>query len=247
MRRGQRGLGAFPHLVRADALLGAERQHDVDVVEAEDCERLVHHVDEGRHLALHLIGPAEDMRVVLGEAAHPSQAVGDAGPFVSVEPPEVGETHRQVAVRVQRRAVDQRVAGAVHRLHPELALVDLDEEHVLLVVLVVPRAPPQARLEDLRRHDLLVPVALVQLPDVVDEEVVEDRPLGQEKRARGRGGVEHEQFELAPNLPVVALGGLLQHLDVLAQGVLRLERRPVDALEHGVALVAAPIGPRYVE
>jgi hypothetical protein len=54
--------------------------------------------------------------------------------------------------------------------------------------------------------------------------------------------VEVEQVELAAELAVVALLGLLQHRQVLLQVVLAGPGRAVDALQHLVAVVAAPVG-----
>ena len=54
--------------------------------------------------------------------------------------------------------------------------------------------------------------------------------------------VEVEQVEFAAELAVVALLGLLEHLQVLLQFVLRRPGRAVDALQHLVAVVAAPVG-----
>ena len=83
-RLAQRVLGAIPGLVGAEALVGAERELDRDVVEAEvlvDRERLP--VERG-HLRLDLLLGAEDVAVVLGEAAHPHDAVQRARRLVAM-------------------------------------------------------------------------------------------------------------------------------------------------------------------
>ena len=53
---------------------------------------------------------------------------------------------------------------------------------------------------------------------------------------------EAEQVELGAELAVVAPLGLLQLVQVGGQRLLRLPRRPVDALELLALLVAAPVG-----
>jgi hypothetical protein len=54
--------------------------------------------------------------------------------------------------------------------------------------------------------------------------------------------VDVEQVQLAAQLAVVALFGLFQHVQVLRQLVLAGPGRAVDALQHLVAVVAAPVG-----
>ena len=62
-----------------------------------------------------------------------------------------------------------------------------------------------------------------------------------EKRARGRLRMKAEEIELAAELPVVAPLRLLEEGEMLAQLLRRGERGAVDALQHLVALVAAPV------
>ncbi len=73
----------------------------------------------GRHL---LVG-AEDMRVVLREAAHAHQAMQRAGRLVAMDVAEFRKADRQFAVGLQAMLEDLDVAGAVHRLQREDALV----------------------------------------------------------------------------------------------------------------------------
>ena len=53
--------------------------------------------------------------------------------------------------------------------------------------------------------------------------------------------MEHDQVELAAELPVVALLRLLEAIEVLVEIVLLEPRRAVDALQHLPLLVAAPV------
>ena len=118
------------------------------------------------------------------------------------------------------------------------------EVHVLAVVREVPARLEQASIEDLRRDDLFVAVVDVELADELDELVVDERAARQEERHRRRPLVEHEELELLAELSVVARARLLEHLQVRVELLLRRERRAVDALEHRVALVAAPVRAR---
>src|SRR5262249_52421241 len=76
----------------------------------------------------------------------------------------------------------------------------------------------------------------------VREHLVEDGPLRAPERC-ARGLLEElEQVQLATKLPVVALLRLLLLLHPGVEILLVEEGRAVDALEHRVAVVAAPVG-----
>ena len=59
--------------------------------------------------------------------------------------------------------------------------------------------------------------------------------------------VDGKQVELAPQRSVVAPAGFFQPLQMRVQRALRLERRPVDALQHRAILVPAPVRARHVQ
>ena len=241
-RRGERLLGEVPVLEGPHELLGAGREGDLHVGEAERAVDLVDEVDEAVHLRRHLLERHEQVTVVLTEGPDAGQPLGHPGPLVAVEPPEVGVAHRQVAVGESLLREHQEVARAVHRLHAVLPLVRHREEHVLVVVLVVPRALEELHVVDLRGHDLRVPVLRVEAPHVVDEEGVDGRPLREEERRGRRPRVEEVEPQLLAELAVVAGPGLLHPLEVLVQLLLGEERGAVDPLEHRVPLVALPVG-----
>ena len=116
------------------------------------------HANDAANLVVHLLGRAEDVRVVLAKRSHAGQPVHGAGPLVAVQSAEIREPHRQIAIRAKIFAVDEAVRRTVHRLHGEVATFDLREVHVVLVVIVVARTVPQIALENLRRDDLVVAV-----------------------------------------------------------------------------------------
>jgi hypothetical protein len=91
----------------------------------------------------------------------------------------------------------------------------------------------------------------VALSAVVLHELAHDGALGVPDGEAGTQLVgEGEQVELVGEATVVALLGLLEHGEVLVELGLGLPGRAVDALEHGVALVAPPVGagdPRELE
>ena len=204
------------------------------------CRASSRHADD---LVLDLVVGAEDMGVVLGDVDDAQQAVERAGRLVAVHEPLLGEPHRQVAVAAPGRLVDLDVARAVHRLHAQRPAVLLGEEHVLAVLVPVAGAAPDVDRVDDRRAHLAVAAILVQLAPEPGQLVPDHHPSRvPERRPRGDlGGVE--EVELAADAAVVAAAGLLQQPQVLVQVGLLEERGAVDAGEHRLVRVAAPVRP----
>src|SRR5262249_58396247 len=161
-------------------------------------------------LRLHLVEAAEHVGVVLRELAHAEQTRERARALVAMQPPDVGEAQRKVAIGTQRVPIDQRRLRAVHRLEAKQLLLGLYEEHVLAVIIPVPRLLPQLLVDEDRRGDLLIPRGV----EILAHEALElahDRPAARQPDRRPRRDlVEDEEVELAPELAVVALLGLLQ-------------------------------------
>lgn len=97
-------------------------------------------------------------------------------------------------------------------------------------------------LGGVRRVDELVALLLVAAARVVLHGPADDAALGVEDGEAGADLVgEGEQVQLAAEAAVVALGGLLQELQVRLELVLGGPGGAVDALEHGVLLAAPPV------
>ncbi len=142
---------------------------------------------------------------------------------------------------------DLHVARAVHRLQCEPALVlglvagRLRREHVLAVPAPVAGGLPQGLVEDLRRVHLGV-VAL-QAAAHVGDQLLEDRPaLGVPEHHARSLLLEMEQVHLPAEPAVVAALGLLQPMEVAVEVLLRGPGGAVDARQHRVVGIAAPIG-----
>ena len=240
----------IPHLVGADALLRPRREFYREfAVEAEirigrqdqivDLEALVRELRFG----------AEHMRVVLRKAAHAHQAVHRARRLIAMHHAEFGQTQRQVAIALQAVLEDLHMAGAVHRLQRKPALVlglvagRLRREHVLAVPVPMARGLPQRLVEDLRRVDLAV-IAGQAAAHIGDQRLEDGPALGVPEHHAGAFFLEVKQIELAAELAVVALLGFLDLLQIEVEVFLLRERRAVDARQHRIVAVAAPIGAR---
>ena len=156
----------------------------------------------------------------------------------------LGHPQRQLAVAVGAVGVERAVARAVHRLQPELAVLGLEREHVLAVLLPVPRGDPQLLVVDLRRADLDVAALAVLAAAQILEHVPDHHPLGVPERRSRRDVGEVEQVELRPEPAVVALLRLLEPLEMRVEIALLEESGAVDPGQLRVLLVAAPVGAR---
>ncbi len=103
-------------------------------------------------------------------------------------------------------------------------------------------ALPQLAAQDHRGADLLVAGPYVLGAPEVDHGVPQAHALGVEEREAGALLVEAEEVEVAADAAVVALAGQLERLEVRRQLFLAREGGAVDAREHRVLLVAAPVG-----
>ncbi len=242
----QRLGGHLPVLVRADGLAGRlGRQLEVELVEAVVAQQVEDEVHRADELGVHLLAGAEDVRVVLGHAPHAGQALQHARLLVAVDRAELEEPHRQLAVGALVALVHEDVERAVHRLEVVLLpAVELHRRvHALGEPVQVARLLEERALGDVGRVDELVARLHVALPRVLLHQAADGPALGVEDgEARADLLGEAEEVELGPELAVVAPLGLLQLVQVGGQRLLGLPGRPVNALELGALLVAAPVG-----
>jgi hypothetical protein len=104
-----------------------------------------------------LRGQAEQVGVVLREAAHAEESVQSAGSLVAVYRAQLGPAQGQVAVGLGAVLVEQAVEGAVHGLDLVLVALHLHGlEHVVAVEVEVARGLPQVQVRDVRSVQELV-------------------------------------------------------------------------------------------
>ena len=136
-RVAQALFGLVPNFVRTGTLFGAQREFDADVFKAELFVNLHGQLVEYTGFFGDLVFGAEDVGVVLHEAAYAHQAVQRAGRLVAVAGAEFGQAHGQVAVGAQAVVEHLHVAGAVHRFDGIGAFFRFGNEHVFVVVFPV--------------------------------------------------------------------------------------------------------------
>ena len=202
-----------------------------------------HHIGE---FFLDLGLGAEDVGVVQRHGAHPAQSANDPRFLVAVHRSQFGDADRQIAVAVPFRRIDENVVRAVHGTKNEVFVFQLHErEHVVLVMRPVAGGLVQLLLGQVRRIDVLVPVAAFFLGNVGLEFAADGSALGQPQRQPGADEfIAGEQLQLAAKATMVPLTSLLQAPQVIVEAGLVFEYRAVDAGEHGVALVTPASTPR---
>ena len=183
------------------------------------------------------------MRIVLGERAHAHETVQRARRLVTVHLAELGITDGQITVAAQALAEDLHMAGAVHRLDGVDTVVGcLRREHVLAELLPMPGGLPETAVHEFRPADLLEADGLLLVAHVADQRLEDAPALGMPEH-RARGFFLHvEEIEFAADAPMVTLLGLLEAHEVIFEILLVGPRGAVDALQHLVARIAAPIG-----
>ncbi len=182
------------------------------------------------------------MRIILGEAAHAHDAVQRAGGLVAVTRAEFGQPERQVTVGMQAGIENLHVTGAVHRLDRVVAVFRRGGEHVVAVVLPVAGLLPQAAVHHGRRPHFLVAVLDELLPHVLLDLLPHDPALGVPERHARRLVLHVEEIEQPGELAVIALLRLFQTVQVGIEVFLLRPGRAIDALQHGVLRIAAPVG-----
>ena len=194
-------------------------------------------------LRLDLRVGAEDVAVVLRQAAHAHHPVQRAGALIAVQAVELGHADRQFAVGSLAVVEDLHVAGAVHRLDRQhLAVGRLAGEHAVVELLPVAGALPQRAVEHLRRLDLDIVRRFHPSTDIVLQGAVQRPALRVPEDHPAALFLDVEEVHGRPDLAVVALLGLLQPLQIGGEIGVAGPGRAVDALQLGVVLIAPPIG-----
>ncbi|MNS68507.1 hypothetical protein D3C72_1017910 [compost metagenome] len=240
---GHLGLGLVPELVRTGAHLGTGGQVDIGRLHAEVGVDRLGQLDELGRLVDDLVFAAEDVGVVLGEAAHAHQAVQRTGRLIAVAGAELGHAQRQFAIGPLALIEDLHVAGAVHRLQGKgLALHRLADEHVGTILLPVARGLPELAVQHLRRLDLDIARGVQTAAHIGLQHAPQDPALGVPEDHAAALFLHVEELHGAAQLAVVALLGLFDAQQIGVQVLLGRPGGAVDALQLGARGITAPVG-----
>jgi len=202
--------------------------------EAELAVDSTEEVEETKNLRLDLVLGTENVGVVLLETTDSGKTSEGTRSLITVENTKVGNSHGQLSVTTLTVREKETVTRAVHGLQGPLILLNLEGEHIVLVMLPVTRLLPESGVVHVGRHDFLVTAGPVLVTEEALEGVVDDHTVGKEEAGTGRHIVEEEELLLLTNLAVIALGSLFEVLLVLDHHGLVGERDTVDTLERVV-------------
>jgi hypothetical protein len=134
------------------------------------------------------------------------------------------------------------MSRAVHRLHSESLLLNLEEEKVIFVVLVMSGSLPEFEAENVRRHNFFIASNTVLLFNHINELVVDDGTHGV-LESTSRGQFVHVEKSLSTtDSSVVTFLGFLKEVNVFVKFLLRGERDSINTLERVVFSVRQPVG-----
>ena len=181
------------------------------------------------------------------ELTHADEAVHLAGILVAEQRRGLAQAHRQVAVGALAVQVDLILERAGHRAQGEallrLVIRVAEDEHAVEIVIPVAGDLVKVALGHQRGLGEKIAALLLGILDPALEHLHDARALGQQHRKTLTDAVDGgEIFELAAELVVVALDGLLALFEVGVQLFLLREGDAVDALERFTLAVAAPVG-----
>ena len=213
-------------------------------VEAEVLHYREGKVNAGFDFLFNLRRSAENVRVVLGEAAHAEQAVQDAAALVAIDGAEFGETDGKIAVAVEFRFVDEDVAGTVHGLELVFGFFDFDRaEHAVLVEIGVAAGLPEVQAHDVRSVDKVVAASEKFVAQPVFDDFADEAAFGMPEDEAGAGFVlDAEEFELGAKLAMIAALGFLEAMEIFVQLFFCKEAGGINALELRIAFLAFPVG-----
>jgi len=118
--------------------------------------------------------------------------------------------------------------------------------HALCVIWQVPRAEEQVFFRQVRSaHAYIAMLKLHFLGQALD--LLDHRPAGWQPQRQPRADLifEGENLQLFAQLAVVAFLSLFNAPQVLLQLFGGVPRRAIDALQHGILLVATPVRPSH--
>ena len=89
-----------------------------------------------------LVLSAVDMSIILLESSDSRESSKGSRELVSVQNTEIAVSHREIFIRSILRLVKQMMSRTVHRLDSISAIVPMEHEEVILVLLIMSRDLP---------------------------------------------------------------------------------------------------------
>ena len=148
-------LSLIPELFVSQLIFRSGWQFEFEL-KAEGWVNIIQEIQAPHDFLHDLFWHAENVSIILLEPSHSGQPSQSATDFISVQHSEVSISDRQFSVRPDSAVKHQAMAWTIHGLHSESLILDFQDEHVVLVVLVMAWSLPQLEIEDVGRQDLTV-------------------------------------------------------------------------------------------
>jgi hypothetical protein len=145
-------LSLVPHGIVSKLVSWTGREFQLKL-ESEDTVNVIKEVKHSQDLLHDLLRCAEDVSIILLETSHTGETREGTSDLVTVENTEVTKPDGQLSVGSDGVVEHQAMARAVHRLHAETAVLNLEQIDVVLVVLVMARGLPELEVEHVGGND----------------------------------------------------------------------------------------------
>ena len=195
----------------------------------------------GVELDSYLILSTENVSIVLLELTDTSKTTQSTRSFITVQNTKVCDSQRKLSVTALPVSEEHKVSRAVHRLESPLPLLNIELEHVVLIVGPVTGCLPDTDIVHVRGLDLLVATFTVFRSQERLKGIENLGPVGQKEGATRGDFVEEEQLLFLADSDVVTLLCLLKELHVLMKSLLVGEGDTTDTLQGVIGLVTKEI------
>mmetsp|Transcript_377 Transcript_377/g.1430 ORF Transcript_377/g.1430 Transcript_377/m.1430 type:complete len:244 (-) Transcript_377:1000-1731(-) len=153
-------LGIVPHLNVSNVGLRSCGEEQLEF-ESKQSIDVLHEFEASVHFVLDLIGATENVSIILLETTQASHSTERSLQFVSVQNSSLGEAHRQLTVRAFQVLEHETMSRAIHRLQAMNLVVNVELEHIVLVLVPVTGSLPQLIVEHVWSLNLNKPTSFL--------------------------------------------------------------------------------------
>src|SRR5580704_9390024 len=195
---------------------------DLEIVETEVLHHRKCEIHAGFDFGFNLLRSAEDVGVVLSEAADAQQAVERAASLVTIDSAKFREAHWKIAIAAKLRFVDENMAGTVHGLELIVGFFDFDRaEHIFSVKVGMPRSFPKIEKHDMRSENEIVAALQQLVAKPVFYDGADQAAFGvPEDKARAGFVLNAEEVKFSAQFAVIASFGFLDAMQVFVEFLL---------------------------